>query len=114
MPYIAGPRGRNPVFIGRYDMAAYLIAQVEVTDPDRFGEYQKLVPKAVEKHGGRYLARGGETAALEGNWDPARVVIVEFPSLEQAKRFYDSPEYQQAIQVRSGAADMKMLAVEGV
>ncbi len=111
---IAGPRARNPVFIGRYSMAAYIIAQVEVTDPDRFGEYAKLAPIAAEKYGGRFLARGGETALLEGNWNPPRVVIVEFPSLEQAKRFYDSPEYQQAKQARSGAANMKMLAVEGV
>lgn len=95
-------------------MSAYLIAQVEVTDPDRYGEYVKLAPIAAEKYGGRYLARGGETAALEGNWQPQRLVIVEFPSLEQARRFYDSPEYQEARQARSGAANMKMLAVEGV
>ncbi len=95
-------------------MAAYFIAQVEVTDPDRFGEYPKLAPIAVEKYGGRFLARAGATAALEGNWDPPRVVILEFPSLEQVKRFYDSPEYQQAKQVRSGVAKFNMLAVEGV
>ncbi len=95
-------------------MSAYVIAQVEVTDPDRFGEYAKLASIAAEKHGGRYLARGGETAALEGNWDPPRLVMLEFPSLEQAKRWYDSPEYQQAKQARSGAANMKLIAVEGV
>ena len=114
MLYIAGPQAHNPVFIGRYTMAAYIIAQIEVTDPDRFGEYQTLAPKVVEKHGGRFLARGGATALLEGNWDPPRVVILEFPSLEQARRFYDSPEYQQAKQVRSGVAKFNMLAVEGV
>ncbi len=111
---IAGPRARNPVVIRRHTVSAYVITQVEVTDAARFGEYAKLAPIAAGKYGGRYLARGGETAALEGNWQPQRLGIVEFPTLEQAKRFYDSPEYQEAKQVRSGAANMKMLAVEGV
>ena len=67
-------------------MPAYIIADIEVSDPTRYEEYRKIAPAAIAKHGGRYLARGGQSAVLEGDWRPGRLVILEFPSLEQAKK----------------------------
>lgn len=95
-------------------MAAYVIAQVEVTDPDKYAEYRKRVPAAIEKYQGRFLVRGGETAPLEGGWNPPRLVILEFPSLEAVRAWYDSPEYQHAKAAREGGAIMSLLGVQGV
>jgi uncharacterized protein (DUF1330 family) len=95
-------------------MAAYILVDCEVTDPARYEEYRALAPAAIARHGGRYLARGGETIRLEGDWMPRRVVVLEFPSLDAARAFYDSPEYRAARAVREGAANMDMIAVAGV
>lgn len=95
-------------------MAAYIIADSNVTDPVAYEQYRARVPAAIAKHGGRFLARGGEVAVLEGDWSPRRVVVIEFPSLEAAKAFYDSPEYQAARALRAEAATIDMLAVAGV
>lgn len=95
-------------------MAAYIIADSNVTDPAAYEQYRARVPAAIAKHGGRFLARGGEVAVLEGDWSPRRVVVIEFPSLEAAKAFYDSPEYQAARALRAEAATIDMLAVAGV
>lgn len=94
-------------------MAAYVIADVEVTDPVKYEDYKKLTPGAIAKHGGRFVARGGQTATLEGNWRPGRVVIIEFPTFEQARNFYTSVEYTAARRARAGAATMKMIVVDG-
>jgi uncharacterized protein (DUF1330 family) len=94
-------------------MAAYVIADVEVTDPAKYEGYKKLTPDAIAKHGGRFIARGGQTATLEGNWRPGRVVIIEFPTFEQARNFYPSVEYTAARRARAGAATMKMIVVDG-
>jgi uncharacterized protein (DUF1330 family) len=94
-------------------MAAYVIADVEVTDPAKYEGYKKLTPDAIAKHGGRFIARGGQTATLEGNWRPGRVVIIEFPTFEQARNFYTSVEYTAARRARAGAATMKMVVVDG-
>jgi uncharacterized protein (DUF1330 family) len=94
-------------------MVAYVIAEVEVTDPVKYEDYKKLTPAAVARHGGRFVARGGQTAVLEGDWRPGRVVIIEFPSLEQARAFYTSVDYTAARRARAGAAKMNMIAVEG-
>jgi uncharacterized protein (DUF1330 family) len=94
-------------------MPAYLIARVNVTDPQAYEGYKKLAAEAIAKHGGRYLARGGLTATLEGEEESRRVVIVEFESLDRAKAFYDSPEYQKAIAARKGAATGQFVVVEG-
>ena len=77
-------------------MAAYLLVDCEVTDAERYERYKQLAPAAIAKFGGRYLARGGATDVLEGNWLPRRVVVLEFPSTDAARRFYDSPEYRAA------------------
>lgn len=95
-------------------MAAYVIVDAEVTDPAKYEDYKKLSPGAVAKHGGRFLARGGQTAVLEGDWRPNRVVVIEFPSIEQARAFYTSVEYTAARRARAGAADFNMVAVEGL
>ena len=95
-------------------MAAYLVVDIEVTNPQQFEEYKKLAPAAIAKYGGRYLIRGGAYEALEGNWKPQRLTVVEFESTEKAKAFYHSPEYQRAIKTRADAASMKMLVVQGV
>ncbi|MBE0612919.1 MAG: DUF1330 domain-containing protein [Burkholderiales bacterium] len=95
-------------------MAAYLVVDIDVTDPAQFEEYKKLAPAAIAKYGGRYLIRGGAYETMEGDWKPQRVTIVEFESMEKGKVFYNSPEYQAAIKTRAGAANMKMLLVQGV
>lgn len=95
-------------------MAAYIVVDCEVTDPARYEQYKQLAPPAIARYGGRYLVRGGASAVLEGDWQPKRVVILEFPSLAAAKEFYDSPEYRAARAVRVDAARMNLVAVEGV
>jgi uncharacterized protein (DUF1330 family) len=95
-------------------MAAYLVVDIDVTNPTQFEEYKKLSPAAVAKYGGRFLVRGGAYEALEGNWKPQRLTLVEFDSKEKAKTFYNSPEYQLAVKARLGAANVKMLLVQGV
>ena len=95
-------------------MVAYVIADVDVTDPARYDEYRKLTPGAIAPYGGRFVVRGGETIALEGGWAPRRIVMIEFPTLEAARKFYDSPEYVAARAVREGAARMRLIAVQGV
>ena len=93
---------------------AYVIAQAAVTNPEQYEGYKALAGAAVAKYGGKYIVRGGATHLLEGDWAPPRLVILEFDSVEQAQRFYDSPEYQAARQQRQGAAQMNMLVVEGL
>ncbi len=92
---------------------AYLLVQVEVTNPQQYGEYAKLSPAIIEKFGGRFLARGGRSATLEGPRAPGRVVVIEFPSYERAQAFYESPEYTAARKVRAGAANAQFVIVEG-
>ena len=93
---------------------AYIIAQATVSNPEQYEGYKALAGAAVAKYGGKYIVRGGATHLLEGDWAPPRLVILEFASIEQARRFYDSPEYQAARQQRQGAAQMNMLVVEGL
>lgn len=95
-------------------MVAYVIAEIDVTNPVQYEEYKKLAPAAIAQHGGRYLVRGGTTAPLEGDWRPGRIVVLEFPTLEQAKKFHTSVEYTAARRARAGAATMKVIAVEGI
>lgn len=94
-------------------MPAYAVSLVNVTNADQYPEYAKRAGPAVAKHGGRFLARGGAKAIMEGDVPFARVVVVEFPTMEQAKAFYNSPEYQEARSHRLGAADFNMVIVDG-
>lgn len=95
-------------------MAAYIIVDLTVTDQPTMDEYRKRVPATVAQYGGRFLVRGGAHETVEGDWKPNRVVVLEFPSIEQAKRWYDSEEYREpkAMRLRAGRANMIM--VEGV
>jgi uncharacterized protein (DUF1330 family) len=92
---------------------AYLIVDARSTDPERMVEYRRLSSIAVEKFGARFIVRGGAYEVLEGGWQPQRVVVVEFPDMERAKRFYDSPEYVAARKAREGVSSFDMILVEG-
>ena len=95
-------------------MPAYVIVETDIHDPEQYDRYRAASPAAVAAGGGRFVARGGELAVLEGDWHPSRIVILEFPDLETAKRWYDSPGYQEAKSLREGAASLRMVAVEGL
>lgn len=95
-------------------MAAYVINDMVVTDPVLFEDYKRLSPPTVAAYGGRFLARGGVVQPLEGGWTPQRLVILEFPSVAQARAWIDSPEYAPARALRQRAATSNMLVVEGV
>jgi uncharacterized protein (DUF1330 family) len=95
-------------------MPAYVIVETDVHDPEQYKRYQAASPDAVHAGGGSFVVRGGELAVLEGDWHPARLVVLEFPDLEAAKRWYDSPQYQEAKRLRDGAANLRMVAVQGL
>ncbi len=95
-------------------MTAYAIVRVTVTDPTKYEHYKTLSPGAVAAYGGTFLARGGETEVLEGEPDDRRLVVIQFPSMDAARTFYDSPEYREARDARAGAAEMHMQIVEAV
>ena len=95
-------------------MAAYLIANIEVTDAHAFQEYRDKVPAVIAAHGGRYLVRGGAVERLEGDTALQRVVVLEFPDMAKLRAFYDSPEYQQLIALRKKGSRAQLFAVEGI
>ena len=95
-------------------MTAYVIVDIEVHDPLGYEEYKKLAPAAVELYGGKYLARGGKTETLEGDWAPSRLVILQFESSEQAKKWWDSDEYREARAMRQKTTNSQMVVIEGV
>ena len=94
-------------------MAAYVFAEIEVTDPAPYEEYRKQVLAVVTKYGGKFIVRGGKIDAREGGWNPKRLVLVEFPSLAQAQKWYDSPEYAPLIKLRQKASKGRLIIVEG-
>ena len=94
-------------------MPAYFIADLDVTDPAGFEEYRQLVPGTIQKYGGRYLVRGGAVETLEGDWQPQRVVVLEFPSLEQARRWYNSEDYRAPKALRYKTGITSLILVEG-
>ena len=94
-------------------MPAYFIAYVDVTDPDKYKNYTALTPAAAQAYGGEFIVRGGELATLEGEAETRRVVVIRFPSVEQAHAFWNSPEYTTAKKERVGAAEMQAIVVEG-
>ena len=95
-------------------MAAYLYADVEVTDADAYETYRRQVPALIAAHDGRYLVRGGAVEVLEGDRRPHRQVILEFPDMAALKSFYRSPEYETLIAVRRGATNSHLFAIEGL
>ena len=94
-------------------MPAYLVVDIEVTDPEAYEGYRSQVPSLVEKHGGKYLVRGGPFEILEGDWTPKRLVVLEFPTIEAAKGFYDSEEYRPLKEIRINATKSNLVLVEG-
>ena len=94
-------------------MSAYVVAEVEVTNPAVYEDYRKLVPATIAKYGGKYLVRGGTVEVKEGGWTPKRLVVLEFASMDQAQKWYHSPEYAPALAIRLKAARSKVLLVEG-
>ena len=94
--------------------SAYIIANVQVTDPEQYEHYKRLSTLAMQAHGAELCVRGGAVQVLEGDWKPERMVVLKFPSITQARAFYDSIEYGRARQARAGAAIMRMIVVEGV
>jgi uncharacterized protein (DUF1330 family) len=95
-------------------MTAYVIVDIEVTDAAGYEEYKKLAPQAVQWYGGSYLARGGRCETLEGDWQPGRLVILQFESVEKAKAWLNSEEYRPARELRHRYARSKMVVIEGV
>jgi uncharacterized protein (DUF1330 family) len=95
-------------------MPAYVIVEIDVTDPAAYEEYKSACPATIEQFGGRYLARGGRAENLEGDWQPKRVVVLEFPSLDRAKAWWSSAEYRPVKAIRDRTARSRMIVVEGL
>lgn len=94
-------------------MPAYVIVDIDVTDPERYEQYKAATPATIAAADGRFLVRGGQVTILEGDWQPARLVVLEFENLAAAERWYESEAYQAAKKLREGAAHMRMVAVQG-
>jgi uncharacterized protein (DUF1330 family) len=95
-------------------MKSYIIVDVNVTDPVRYEDYKKLTPDSLKPFDGKFVVRGGNTEVLEGDWEPGRVVILEFPSLAKAKAWWSSESYASAKAIRQSASETKMIVVEGI
>ena len=95
-------------------MSAYLIVRLKIIDEDKIAKYREITPPILEKYYGKFIARSSEVITLEGKEESRRVVIIEFPSMKDAIGFYNSTEYQEAIKVRKGGADVEFIAVDGV
>lgn len=95
-------------------MSAYVVVEIAVHDAENYERYKQLAPPSIAAYGGRYLVRGGKTEALEGKWNPARFVILEFPTAQQARAWWESPEYAAAKALRQECAGTEMILIEGV
>ncbi len=94
-------------------MTAYVIAEIEVTNPDGYKPYTQLVPASIALYGGRFLVRGGAAEVLEGDWPQLRRVILEFPSMEAARAWWDSPEYAKPKELRRANSKGRLILLEG-
>jgi len=95
-------------------MPAYLISQIDIHDPQGYEDYRKLVGASLARYGGRFIARGGRIDVLEGSWNPRRVVICEFDSLERARQWYESAEYRPAMAIRQKTSTASIIVVDGL
>lgn len=95
-------------------MSAYVIVEIDVHDPQLYEEYKKLTPGSLVLFGGKFVVRGGQADALEGDWQPKRIVVLEFPSVAKAKEWWDSDTYRHARGIRQRASHTRMIVVEGV
>ena len=105
------PSGSPPG--GNNDMAAYVIMDIEVTDPATYRGFLEAASAAVAAHGGKYLVRAGATTVLQGNWQPHRLVVVEFDSAEQARQWRNSPDGTHAREMLNRSSNTNMIIVEG-
>ncbi|MEY2487901.1 MAG: hypothetical protein QOH39_3549 [Verrucomicrobiota bacterium] len=94
-------------------MPAYIIVEIEVTDPVGYEEYKKQASAAVHSHGGKYIVRGGKTEVLEGEWQPKRIVILQFDSMERAREWLHCEEYREPRKLRHKTAKTNMILLEG-
>ena len=94
-------------------MAAYVIADVQLHDPEAFKPYSERVPDVIARHGGSYLVRGGEVEVKEGDWHPKRIVVLRFEDMDAARRWYESPEYAELIALRQQSSTTNLLIVDG-
>jgi len=94
-------------------MPAYVIANVDVQDPEGYKEYTAQTPESIARHGGRFAARAGRTEVLEGEWPYKRLVVLEFPTYEDAKAWYDSEDYRELVKIRHATANSLLVLVEG-
>jgi uncharacterized protein (DUF1330 family) len=95
-------------------MSAYVLAEIEITNPEGYKEYTTTVPATIAKYGGRFLVRGGATEVLEGEWPQKRRVIIEFASMQAAKRWWDSPDYEKPKAMRRANSKGRLLLLDGV
>ncbi len=95
-------------------MSAYVIIDVKITNPEKYEQVKRLTPPTVTKYGGRYLARGGKTIRLAGNWDPDRLVLLEFTDMDHANEWLNSPEYKPVRELRDQCARVTMVATEAL
>ena len=95
-------------------MPAYVLAEITITNPDGYKAYTQQVPATIERYGGRFLVRGGRAHALEGEWPEKRRVIIEFPSVEAARQWWDSPEYAKPKALRRTNSEGRLLLLEGL
>jgi uncharacterized protein (DUF1330 family) len=95
-------------------VTAYVVVEIQVHDPELYEQYKPIAARSIELHGGRYLARGGETDLLEGADEPARIVVLEFPDSAAARRWYESSEYAEALEIRKRAAVGRLVVVDGL
>ena len=94
-------------------MKAYVIVDVAISDPARYEDYKKLTPGSLVPYEGKFIVRGGQSETLEGTWQPGRIVVLEFPSMEQAKAWWSSEGYAPAKAIRQSASVTQMIVVEG-
>lgn len=95
-------------------MPAYVLAHIDVTDPENYQDYIRMSPESIVQYGGRFLARGPAPEVLEGTWVPKRLVLIEFPSVEQARRWWASPEYAAAKAKRQATSTGDLVIIPGV
>jgi uncharacterized protein (DUF1330 family) len=93
-------------------VSAYVIAEIDVTNPEGYEKYRPLANESITRHGGRFVARGGKTEVLEGEWSP-RIVVIEFESLDAVRAWYDSDDYQATAAIRHESSQGRIIAVEG-
>ena len=95
-------------------MPAFVIVEIAIHDHEKYEDYKKLTPAAVAAFDGRFVVRGAQTESLEGDWNPERIVVLEFPSVDRAKEWWNSEIYTEAKKIRQSAASTKLIVVEGI